>query len=40
MLFRSREKGGSIWANPFIRLEHVGTYVFGGDILKSGGNLK
>lgn len=35
-----REKGGSIWANPFIRLEHVGTYVFGGDILKSGGNLK
>lgn len=35
-----REHGGSIWANPFIKLEHVGTYVFGGDILKSGGNLK
>lgn len=35
-----REKGGSIWANPFIKLEHVGTYVFSGDILKSGGNLK
>ena len=35
-----REHGGSIWANPFIRLTHTGTYVFDGDILKSGGNLK
>ena len=35
-----REHGGEIWANPFIKLEHVGTYVFHGDILKSGGNLK
>lgn len=35
-----RKHGGSIWANPFIKLEHVGTYVFHGDILKSGGNLK
>ena len=35
-----RKHGGSIYANPFINLNHVGTYVFGGDILKSGGNLK
>jgi hypothetical protein len=26
--------------NPFIKLEHVGTYVYGGDIIKAGGNLK
>lgn len=35
-----RQHGGKIHVHPFIRLEHVGTYVFGGDILKSGGNLK
>lgn len=35
-----RAHGGEIYVNPFIRLEHVGTYIFGGDILKSGGNLK
>ena len=35
-----REHGGEVWANPFIKLDHVGTYVFHGDILKSGGNLK
>lgn len=35
-----REHGGSIHAHPFIKLHHVGTHVFGGDILKSGGNLK
>ena len=35
-----RKHGGKIFANPFIQLRHVGTYVFGGDILKSGGNLK
>lgn len=35
-----RQHGGKIYANPFIQLRHVGTYVFGGDILKSGGNLK
>lgn len=37
-LFRTH--GGKIHAHPFIQLYHVGTYVFGGDILKSGGNLK
>ena len=35
-----RKHGGQIHANPFIKLEHVGTYNYGGDILKSGGNLK
>jgi hypothetical protein len=35
-----RQHGGAIHAHPFIKLNHVGTYIFGGDILKSGGNLK
>lgn len=35
-----RKHGGKIYANPFIRLQHVGSYVFDGDIFKSGGNLK
>jgi glycosyltransferase involved in cell wall biosynthesis len=35
-----RKHGGKIHMNPFIKLEHVGSYVFSGDILKSGGNLK
>jgi len=35
-----RKHGGKIHANPFIKLEHVGTYVYGGDIIKAGGNLK
>jgi hypothetical protein len=35
-----RKHGGKIYANPFIKLEHVGTYVYNGDILKSGGNIR
>lgn len=35
-----RKHGGKVFANPFIKLEHVGTYVYGGNILRSGGNLK
>jgi glycosyltransferase involved in cell wall biosynthesis len=35
-----RKNGGKIHVNPFIKLEHVGTYVYGGDIIKAGGNLK
>ena len=35
-----REHGGEVWAHSFIRLTHTGTYVYDGDILKSGGNLK
>ena len=32
--------GGKIYANPFIKLNHIGTYVYSGDIIKSGGNMK
>lgn len=35
-----QKHGGKIYVNPFIKLEHVGTYVYTGDILKAGGNLK
>ena len=35
-----RKHGGKIYAHPFVKLGHVGTYVYNGDILKSGGNLK
>jgi hypothetical protein len=35
-----RKHGGKIYANPFIKLYHVGTHVYTGDIIKSGGNLK
>jgi hypothetical protein len=35
-----RKHGGKIYANPFLQLQHVGTYVYGGNIVKSGGNLK
>lgn len=35
-----RKNGGKVYVNPFIKLEHVGTYIYGGDIIKAGGNLK
>jgi hypothetical protein len=35
-----RKHGGSVFADPFIKLEHVGTNVFSGDIFTSGENLK
>lgn len=35
-----RHHGGHIHAHPFIQLAHVGTYVYSGNILQSGGNLK
>jgi hypothetical protein len=35
-----RKHGGKVYANPFIKLEHVGTYVFGGNVMRAGGNLK
>lgn len=35
-----RKHGGKIYTNPFIKLEHVGTYVYTGDVIKAGGNLK
>lgn len=34
------KEGGKIYVNPFIKLEHVGTYVYRGDIIKGGSNLK
>ena len=34
-----RRHGGNVYAHPFVKLKHVGTFVFGGDILKSGGEL-
>lgn len=35
-----RTHGGKVFANPFIKLEHVGTYVYGGNLIRAGGNLK
>jgi hypothetical protein len=35
-----RKHGGKVYAHPFVRLTHTGTYTYDGDILKSGGNLK
>lgn len=35
-----RKHGGKIYANPFIKLYHVGTYIYQGNIIRSGGNLK
>jgi len=34
-----RKHGGKIYANPFIKLSHIGTYIYHGDILKSTGEL-
>jgi len=31
-----REHGGKIYLNPYIKLSHVGTYVFSGDLQKLG----
>lgn len=35
-----RKHGGKIYANPFIKLQHLGSYLFGGDITVAGSNLK
>lgn len=35
-----RKHGGRIYVNPFIKLDHVGTYIYSGNIIKAGGNLK
>jgi hypothetical protein len=35
-----RKHGGSVFADPFIKLDHVGTNVFSGDIFTAGANLK
>ena len=35
-----RKHGGKVWAHPFIKLQHLGSYLFGGNILNAGTNLK
>jgi len=35
-----RANGGKVHANPFIKLEHVGTYIYSGDVIKAGVNPK
>ena len=35
-----RKHGGKVYAHPFIKLQHMGSYIYQGDILKSGGNIK
>lgn len=35
-----RANGGKVHANPFLKLEHVGTYVYSGDVIKAGVNAK
>lgn len=35
-----RKHGGRVYVQPFIRLEHIGTYTYTGDIVKAGGNIK
>lgn len=32
--------GGKVYAQPFIKLQHIGTYIYNGDIVKAGGNVK
>jgi len=34
-----RDVGGKIWLNPNIKLDHVGTYIYEGDILQVGANI-
>ena len=35
-----RKHGGKIYANPFLKLSHIGSYIFSGNLLRSGGNVK
>ena len=35
-----RKRGGKVYAHPFIKLKHLGSYLFDGDILSAGSNLK
>lgn len=35
-----RRHGGKVHAQPFVKLGHVGNYVYTGDLIKAGGNIK
>lgn len=35
-----RKHGGKVYVNPFIHLEHLGTYIYTGNLLRGGSNLK
>ncbi|MFZ4381990.1 MAG: hypothetical protein ACOYO0_08510 [Sandarakinorhabdus sp.] len=35
-----RRQGGRVHAQPFIKLGHVGSHLFSGDLIKAGGNIK
>ena len=35
-----RKHGGKIHATPFIKLTHMGSYIYTGDVLKAGANIK
>lgn len=35
-----RKHGGKIHATPFIKLNHMGSYIYTGDVLKAGANIK
>ena len=34
-----RDVGGKIWLHPDIKLDHIGTYIYEGDISKVGANI-
>ena len=34
-----REVGGKIWLHPYIKLDHIGTYIYEGDIQQVGANI-
>ena len=34
-----RDVGGKIWLNPTIKLDHIGTYIYEGDIQQVGANI-
>ena len=34
-----RDVGGKIWLDPTIKLDHVGTYIYEGDIQQVGANI-
>ena len=34
-----RNVGGKIWLDPSIKLDHIGTYIYEGDIQQVGANI-